>query len=133
MLDDFYTLDVPTRRAWYRTLNPRDMGVLLTTARKQDGSQYAIWQQDPVGFVADVLGDTTWGKQDELLESVRDNERTVVPATHAPGKTFIGSRAAAWFIAVHPIGTAKVLTTAPKMRQVEHFPRPAPGYFVRLR
>lgn len=118
LLDNLLALPPAERRPWYRELAPRDMEVVATRCRLDLGTRYGLWQDDPVGFVSDVLGDTTWGKQDELLESVRDNERTTVPATHAPGKTFIGSRAAAWFIAVHPVGTAKVLTTAPKMRQV---------------
>lgn len=94
------------------------MTVVLGACRHQLGSSWGLWQDDPVGFVQDVLGDTTWRKQDEVLESVRDHVRTAVPATHSPGKSFIGSRLVCWWCAVWPLGTAKALTTAPKMRQV---------------
>lgn len=118
LLADLIDLDLPDRRLIYRAFDEREWRVLFGVARRELGSSYGLWQDDPVGFVQDVLGDTTWAKQDEVLESVRDNGRTAVPATHAPGKSFIGSRCVVWFVAVWPIGTAKVLTTAPKMRQV---------------
>lgn len=118
LVADLLAMPPDVRRPWYRELAPRDLGVLLTACRHELGSSYGLWQDDPVGFVQDVLGDTTWSRQDELLESVRDNVRTAAPATHSPGKSFIGGRCVAWFVSVWPLGTAKALTTAPKMRQV---------------
>lgn len=118
LIADLLALDPVTRRGWYRELPPADMAVVMTGCRRELGTPFGLWQDDPVGFVQDVLGDTTWTKQDEILESVRDNVRTAVPATHSPGKSFLGGRCVAWFVSVWPLGTAKALTTAPKMRQV---------------
>lgn len=118
LLDGLLSYAPVDRREFYRALPPNDLAVLAGVCRRELGTPYGLWQDDPVGFVQDVLGDTTWSRQEEVLESVRDNGRTAVPATHSPGKSFIGSRIVVWFVAVWPIGTAKVMTTAPKMRQV---------------
>jgi hypothetical protein len=74
---------------------------------------------DPASWVGDVLGEHLWSKQVEIMESVRDNAQTAVPACHGPGKTFVAARIAAWWIAIHPPGTAKVLTSAPTFYQVK--------------
>jgi len=77
------------------------------------------WQDDPVGFVTQGLGETIWSKQADILQSIRDNKRTAVPACHAPGKSHIAARAVAWWIACHPPNTARVVTTASTFRQVK--------------
>jgi len=74
-------------------------------------------QKDPAWFVGNVLGDTPWKKQIEILESVRDNKETTVRSCHSAGKSFIASRAALWFGASFP--QSIVLTTAPTERQVK--------------
>ena len=81
-------------------------------------SPFRKYQEDPVGFVQNALGETLWSKQKEILESVRDNKRTAVPACHAPGKSHIAARAVAWWVSSFPVGTTQVLTTAPNYRQV---------------
>ena len=82
--------------------------------------RYRRWQADPVGFVQEALGETLWTRQKEILESVRDNKRTAVPACHAPGKSHIAARAVAWWVSCHPPGTARVVTTASTFRQVRN-------------
>lgn len=84
-----------------------------------ESNPWQRWADDPVGFVVDGLGETVWSKQQEILESVRRNKRTAVPACHAPGKSHIAARAVAWWIACHPPGTARVVTTASTFRQVK--------------
>ena len=81
---------------------------------------WARWENDPIGFIEDGLGEALWSKQKEILESIRDNKRTVVPACHAPGKSHLASRAVAWWIAVHPPGTAIAITTASTFKQVRN-------------
>jgi hypothetical protein len=78
------------------------------------------YRRDPVGFVQDVLHEQVWSKQVEILESVRDNRRTAVPACHSPGKSHIAARAIAWWVAVHPVGLTRVVTTATTYRQVKN-------------
>ncbi|NDD26442.1 MAG: hypothetical protein EB103_06225, partial [Actinobacteria bacterium] len=70
------------------------------------------YQDDPIGFVEQGLGESLWSKQKEILTSIKENKRTAVPACHAPGKSHIAARAIAWWISVHPVGTAQVVTTA---------------------
>lgn len=81
---------------------------------------YAKYQDDPVGFVTEGLGETLWSKQVEILESLQNNKRTVVPACHAPGKSHLAARAVAWWIASHAPQTAVAVTTATTHRQVRN-------------
>ena len=67
---------------------------------------WARWETNPVGFIEDGLGETLWSKQKEILQSLVDNKRTVVPACHAPGKSHLAARAIACWMSVHPPGTA---------------------------
>ncbi len=52
---------------------------------QEGGDQNLGAVEDPYGLQA--LGETVWSKQREILESLRENKRTVVPACHAPGKS----------------------------------------------
>lgn len=74
---------------------------------------------DPVRWVQEVLQDTIWSKQKQILESVRDHRRTAVQSCHGAGKSFIAARVVAHWISTHPPGTARVVTTAPTGDQVK--------------
>lgn len=80
---------------------------------------WARYVNDPVRFVTDGLGEDVWSKQVQILESVRDYKRTAIPACHSPGKSHIAARAIAWWVAVHPAETVRVVTTATTFRQVK--------------
>lgn len=77
------------------------------------------YQADPVLWGNEQIGDVPgpWARQIDILESVRDNARTVVKSGHGIGKTWVAARAALWFLLCYP--PAIVLTTAPTWRQVE--------------
>lgn len=120
LLADLLDLPPDERRPFYRELSDRAHLALMTRARHDLGSRYGLWQDDPVGFTEDVLRAGTWSGQRQLMVSVRDNIRTAAPATHAPGKTFTCGCLVLWFGSVWPIGTAQVITTAPKLRQVKN-------------
>ena len=60
-----------------------------------------------------------WSKQREIAESVVVNRYTAIKSAHDTGKSFTMSRLAAWWLDVHPIGEAFVVTTAPTTAQVE--------------
>jgi hypothetical protein len=92
--------------------------MLATQLDQMLGSPLGRYQRDPVGFVEDVLHETLWSKQREILNSIRDNKRTAVPACHAPGKSHIAARAVAWWVSSHAPGTALAITTATTFRQV---------------
>lgn len=54
-----------------------------------------------------------------MYESVRDHRFTAVHSAHDLGKSFTAGNLAAWWIDSHPIGTAKVVSTAPTGDQVK--------------
>lgn len=83
--------------------------------------QPSPYLQDPAVYVEEKLNEFLWSKQKEICYSVRDNKYTAVESCHGPGKSFIASRIAAWWLdpEVHPLGSAFVLTTAPSWHQVQ--------------
>jgi reverse gyrase len=76
-----------------------------------------FYQKNPVAFLREVLGVEPWSKQEQIIESVRDNSNTCVASGHGVGKTFISACATLWFLCTHY--GARVITTAPTNRQVE--------------
>lgn len=104
-----------------RILNQLSDSELLSLATQLEGGvdpKWAPYRYDPVAFVTQGIGEGVWSKQVEILESVRDNRRTAVPACHAPGKSHIAARAIAWWISTHPPDATRVVTTATTFRQV---------------
>jgi len=121
MYADLMALPPEWRREWYAGLDKPDLVQLLAVAKKQGGSAYALWQDDPVGFYEDVLGETIWSKQREVLLALCNPgvKRIVVPAGFGLGKTHVAGGAVAWFGSVWPVGTAITVTTATRLRQVQ--------------
>src|SRR5438067_321827 len=82
-------------------------------------NQADAYRSDGPLWVHDRLDEFLWSTQREIMASVRDNRYTAVKACHGPGKSRVASRIAAWWMNVHPPGTAKVVSTAPTFQQVE--------------
>jgi hypothetical protein len=61
----------------------------------------------------------TWSKQREIIEAVRDHPRVAVHSCHEVGKSWIAAATASWWLDTHPVGDARVVTTAPTQPQVE--------------
>lgn len=92
----------------------------------------ADYAQEPVAWNREVLGEqrtvedvlagkekdanAPWAKQAEIMESVRDNRRTIVGSGHNIGKTHIAARVGLHFL--YTRRPSVVLTTAPKITQV---------------
>ena len=74
---------------------------------------------DPAGWAHDRLDEHFWSKQVEIAESVVAHRRTAVKSCHGVGKSFSAARFIAWWLDVHPPGTAFVVSTAPTFQQVE--------------
>lgn len=75
-------------------------------------------QSDPAWFIRTVLGAPVITPQQlRVIESVRDNRRTLVTAGNSLGKTWLAARLALWFLYSNP--KSKVITTAPTWIQVE--------------
>lgn len=77
------------------------------------------WRHDPVAWATERAGVELWSKQRKILESVRDNSNTAVRSCHSTGKSYVSSLLVAWWLDVHPAGTARVVTTAPTSAQVD--------------
>ena len=75
------------------------------------------YAENPVGFAQDVIGiKVLTDVQRQILESVRDNRETNVPAGFNVGKTFIAAALVVWWV----FGRGGLsVTTAPTKRQVE--------------
>lgn len=86
--------------------DPRDLDII------------ARFQREPDWFCEQVLGDTLWSKQREVLRALADNEKVAVASCHGVGKTWLASRAALWFL--HSYAPAIVATTAPTGHQVRN-------------
>lgn len=119
LLNSLLAVPPDVRDDIFREVGPKGIQAAMMAAQRDLGTPYALWADDPIGFVSLVLGEFAWSKQREIALSVRDNQRTVVPASHSPGKTHWAARLVAWWCAVHPVGTAVAVTTAPRMRQVK--------------
>lgn len=91
----------------------------IAVEKKTSKVMAAKYAHDPVGWVRDRLRWMVWSKQAEVMHSVRDNRRTAVRSGHGVGKSHSASLIAAWWLDVHPPGTAFVVTTAPTGAQVK--------------
>lgn len=74
------------------------------------------YMHDPVGYVTKEMNEELWSTQKDILESVDANRYTTVKSCHGPGKSFLASRLATWWIAVKP--DPFVVTSAPTSHQV---------------
>lgn len=77
-------------------------------------------RDDPNYWMTRRMDETAWSKQVEVLDSVRDNKRTLVASCHDSGKSFIASRVVGWWLDTHPNdpNETRVVTTAPSWNQV---------------
>lgn len=60
-------------------------------------AQAAVWRRDPVRYAKERLNIELTNDQARIAESIRDNRRTAVKASHAIGKTFLASGALNWW------------------------------------
>ncbi|CAB4156313.1 hypothetical protein UFOVP655_48 [uncultured Caudovirales phage] len=120
LVDKVLSASIEERNAIYLSLTNEEKNALAVILDAELSNPWARYEHDPVGFIEEGLGETIWSKQREILESVRDNKRTTVPACHAPGKSHLAARAVAWWISVHPPGTAIAITTASTFKQVRN-------------
>lgn len=77
------------------------------------------YKKDPTRWAKERAGVELWSKQRHIIESVRDHAQTAVHSCHAIGKSFVAATTVAWWLDVHPVGEAFVVTTAPTDKQVK--------------
>jgi hypothetical protein len=117
-IDKLMELPLYARRRALSRLTQEERHVLSRQLEFRARFPWYSYLGDPVGFVNKGLGEITWSLQEDILRSIVENKRTAVPACHAPGKTHIAARAAAYFVSVHPPGTARVVTTSMDFKKV---------------
>ena len=120
LVDKMLYASLEERAKIYQTLTPEEKHALGAILDAEIENPWARWENDPVGFIEDGLGETLWSKQKDILQSLLENKRTAIPACHAPGKSHLAARAIAWWISVHPPGTAVAISTASTFRQVRN-------------
>lgn len=113
-------VDRLTRRSFFASLDDKERIHVLLEMEKETGSIYGMYHDDPVGFGEDVLGESYYDLQKEVMAAVPMNKRTIVPAGFGLGKTHLAGRIALWFSSVHPVGDAICVTTATRFRQVRN-------------
>lgn len=80
---------------------------------------FGLWADTPSGFVEDVLGESLWSKQRQLLDAMPRHKRVAVRAGFGVGKTHIAARAGLWFVLTTPPGIGLCVTTATRFWQVQ--------------
>lgn len=120
LIDEIISATLEERLQIYTTLSPAEKVHIDLVLASEMENPWALYADDPVGFVEKGIKEVLWTKQREILESLRVNKRTAVPACHAPGKSHLAALAVAWWISVHPPGTAIAITTANTHRQVRN-------------
>lgn len=75
------------------------------------------YRQDPVAFFREVLGVTTWARQVEVIEAIRDHPRVAVASGHKVSKSHTAAGIALWFYSSFP--EARVVMTSTTSRQVD--------------
>lgn len=76
------------------------------------------YAKDPVGW-AESKGIFLWSKQKEILRAAAAHRYVAVPSCHDSGKSFIAAVLVCWWLDVHPVGDAFVVSTAPSDVQVK--------------
>jgi hypothetical protein len=74
--------------------------------------------RDPVAWARSALDVHLWSKQREILQAVQTHRKVAVKACHESSKSFTAATCGAWWIAGHPAGEARIVTTAPSAQQV---------------
>lgn len=96
-------------------LDTTSMSFIDTVARRFETPRV---ENDPVMWSRYVLDVELYSKQREILRLIEIVPKLAVPSCHSSGKTRTAAVAAARFLAKHPPGTARVITTAPSGSQV---------------
>lgn len=89
------------------------------SARRTSAAKIDRYSVDPVAWVRERAEGFLWSKQQEIIESVRDNRLTAVPSCHSGGKSFLAAHIAGWWLDAHPPGEAFVVTSASTESQVK--------------
>lgn len=119
LLSDLLGLPPEIRRDLITGLPDDERLAAFAAAARELGTPYGLYADDMVGFIWHVLGESLWSKSREIAEAVPAHRKVAVPSSFSSSKTHTAARAVLWFANVHPVGTARVVTIAPRWRQVK--------------
>ncbi|MFE6639560.1 hypothetical protein ACFVFT_38400 [Streptomyces tendae] len=108
------------RHSFKHDITTRERPHVMREVERATGSMYGLWHDTPSGFIEDVLGESIWSRQREIVDAVPFHKRIAVPAGFGVGKTWIAGRLVAWAGAVNAPGTMVIVTTATRFRQVRN-------------
>lgn len=81
---------------------------------------YSIYQENPVEFIADVLGVRhIWPKLVEICEAVESHPYVAIQSANSVGKTFIAARVVLWWLNCFTDNVKIITTAAPPERQIK--------------
>lgn len=120
LVDSVLEAEARERLAIYSSLTPDEKLHLERLLEAEENNPWAQYEQEPLQFITEALGEMVWSKQREIIDSVMVNQRTVVAACHAPGKSWLAARMVSWWVASHAPGTSLAITLAPTHRQVRN-------------
>ena len=95
------------------------VGTAAEVRRRLTPEPERVLPSNMVTWVRDALGEHLWSVQREILGSVQAERFTAVQSCHGIGKSYLAARAATGWIESHPLGEAKVVTTAPSGPQLK--------------
>ena len=100
------------------TLAPQELALILQKAQeiREDPLRFGIYEDDPNGFVEEILGVHLWEKQRDVLTATTTHNRVAVRSGHGTGKSFVASCLILWWLYAR---RGLVVTTAPTWSHVE--------------
>lgn len=87
-------------------------------AQLEHQQKMVYYRSHPDEWVKDRLGGYLWSMQAAVAQSVVENKRTAVKSSNGVGKSYLAAILACWWLDVHPVGRALVISTAPTYVQV---------------
>lgn len=75
-------------------------------------------RRDPALWIRQRLREVPWSKQRDICASVVANRYTIVPSCFGPGKSWLSARIGLWWLDIHRVGEAFLVTTAATAQQV---------------
>ncbi|WP_433357714.1 hypothetical protein ACQP25_44865 (plasmid) [Microtetraspora malaysiensis] len=106
------------RREILADLGAREARQVFAAAHRVAGTSYALWVDDPVGFVEQVLGSVAWSVPKLFMGALTTHKQVAVPSCFGSSKTFSCGQIVLWHSLVHPVGVGVTVTLAPLWRQV---------------
>lgn len=87
--------------------------------QRRNAIKYMEYQNKPVEFCADVLGDHFTDDVVKVMESVRDYPITIARSANATGKSYASARFAVYFLSVYPESQVYI-TAAPPVSNIRN-------------